>query len=257
MTDDQVTKANRIRYDGGTVVDSYLVKDHHALRIKLALRLLNQLVPLNTSENSVSIVFEIGCATGSVSHQIQQLGYRVVAGDISESALKTARTRGLSTLKIDASTRFPVADGSYHAIFCGELIEHIFDTRQFLHECHRVLIPGGIMVLTTPNLASLQDRVRFVFGKSPRHVSPMHEYLHLHIRPFTKGTLISACAEVGFSHEQTLSNYVTWDIGSRRVRSQILAEIWPGLGKSLISAFVAHDPTNRRRLKQTTSNTKR
>lgn len=45
---------------------------------------------------------------------------------------------------------WPVADQSVDVVLCTETLEHVFDTRQFLAEAHRCLVPGGRLLLTVP-----------------------------------------------------------------------------------------------------------
>ena len=53
--------------------------------------------------------------------------------------------------------RFPYDDGYYSTVLCCELIEHLFeDPMHLMCEVNRILKPGGHLVLTTPNIASLR-----------------------------------------------------------------------------------------------------
>ena len=53
-------------------------------------------------------------------------------------------------------TRFPYADGHFSTVLCCELLEHLAaDPMHMMGEINRILKPGGHLVLTTPNLASL------------------------------------------------------------------------------------------------------
>lgn len=45
----------------------------------------------------------------------------------------------------------PYADGSFDSVVSFQVIEHIRDDRKFLQEIHRVLKPGGVALITTPN----------------------------------------------------------------------------------------------------------
>ena len=58
---------------------------------------------------------------------------------------------------LDATQTFPMADGTFDYIFCEHMIEHI--SRQngllMLRECWRVLNPGGVLRIATPDLAVL------------------------------------------------------------------------------------------------------
>jgi len=46
--------------------------------------------------------------------------------------------------------KFPLPDNSFDFLFHTEVLEHVFDTREFLHECQRVLKPGGGMFFSVP-----------------------------------------------------------------------------------------------------------
>ncbi len=45
---------------------------------------------------------------------------------------------------------FPLADASFDAVFCSQVLEHVFTPEQFLGEIHRVLRPGGGLLLAVP-----------------------------------------------------------------------------------------------------------
>jgi SAM-dependent methyltransferase len=49
-----------------------------------------------------------------------------------------------------AGGKFPVADESFDAVLCSQVLEHIFAPTEFLAEIRRVLRPGGVLLLTTP-----------------------------------------------------------------------------------------------------------
>src|SRR5207244_929694 len=50
--------------------------------------------------------------------------------------------------------------GSVDVFFAGECVEHVENIELFLAEIHRVLRPGGLFVLTTPNADAYLYRVR-------------------------------------------------------------------------------------------------
>ncbi|CAK0763308.1 Class I SAM-dependent methyltransferase [Gammaproteobacteria bacterium] len=47
---------------------------------------------------------------------------------------------------------FPIVDNSFDALLCNQVLEHIFRPEHFLLEIHRVLRPGGVLILTVPLL---------------------------------------------------------------------------------------------------------
>jgi len=129
----------------------------------------------------------------------------------------------------------PFAARSIDVLVACEVIEHVVETEELLAEFHRVLHPSGRLVLTTPNLATLQDRLRFLLGRSPRQVAPLHRYLRFHVRPFTWSSLAATLSACGFTDHRLRSNYVVWRASDRQiVRSRLLARTCPRLGGSLI-----------------------
>jgi glycosyltransferase involved in cell wall biosynthesis/SAM-dependent methyltransferase len=73
--------------------------------------------------------------------------------------------------------RFPYADEYFSTVLCCELIEHLFeDPMHLMGEVNRILKPGGHLVLTTPNVASLRALSGVLQGYHPG-------FFHAYIKP--------------------------------------------------------------------------
>jgi glycosyltransferase involved in cell wall biosynthesis/SAM-dependent methyltransferase len=65
---------------------------------------------------------------------------------------------------------FPYPDGYFATVLCCELIEHLKrDPMRMMSEVHRVLKSGGILLLTTPNAASLRAVAAILRGYQPAY----------------------------------------------------------------------------------------
>lgn len=118
------------------------------------------------------------------------------------------RGRGLDITKGDDLEKpFKVGSCSVDLVIALEIIEHLFDTDQFLAEINRVLKPGGFLVLSTPNLASLTNRLRLLFGFYPQYL----EYSKAgagHIHLYTPWVLRSQICQAGLIvHKFTSPNF--------------------------------------------------
>lgn len=228
---DQISQANFEYYKDGEEVDSYLNNVFHKERTALVLSILERFFSSTGRRQGI----ELAAGSGTIAKKIQDMGADIVACDISDHALLLAQAKGLKTLRFNSSEHFPLDDRSQDFVYAGELIEHLFDTRLFLAECFRILRPGGVLILTTPNLVTLKDRFRFLLGHSPRQVSPFHRYLYLHIRPFTRGTLEQGLLETGFQNVKIISQCVEIPLYICTLRLKWLARLFPAWGGSLIA----------------------
>ena len=71
---------------------------------------------------------------------------------------------------------FPYPDEHFSTVVCGELIEHLFeDPMHLMGEVNRILKPGGHLVLTTPNIASLRGISAILQGYHPGFFHCLHQ----------------------------------------------------------------------------------
>jgi len=76
---------------------------------------------------------------------------------------------------------FPYPDGHFSTVLCCELIEHLTeDPMHLMGEINRILKPGGHLVLTTPNIASLRGISAIIEGYHPG-------IFNAYIRPHASG----------------------------------------------------------------------
>lgn len=117
---------------------------------------------LDVGDLSDSVVVDFGVGNWGVACIAPKLqGCALAVGiDISEHAIReSARVSAEGTYPYGAGWVYLVSDGrslelhdeSVDVFFGGEVIEHIDHTDAWLDEVHRVLRPGGTLILTTPN----------------------------------------------------------------------------------------------------------
>jgi ubiquinone/menaquinone biosynthesis C-methylase UbiE len=153
-------------------------------------------------------LLDIAAGSGIAASFLQGRGWQVSALDISEELVSQIRERGIDARVHDLATGpLPFEDQFFEAIFAGEIIEHLVDTSGFLDELRRVLRPGGVVVLTTPNLASLENRLRLLCGRYPIWV----EFAlsdQGHVRTYTLPTLRGHLRSRGFTVEAIVGSWV-------------------------------------------------
>lgn len=229
-------KRNLEYYDGGFETEEYLSRKYHRVRCEAASRIVaNELAKLTI--NDVRLL-DIGCSSGYSTELVFGAHLKLMRTfglDVSISALTRAIERGVLGVGADIETSLPFASNCFDVVFAGEIIEHIIEIDSFLVDVRRCLKPRGLLVLTTPNLARLVDRIRFIAGLPPKQTVPMHRYLKYHVTPFTYASLRASLERCGYHIERFASNFVYFDPTCRtKFKSRLAARIAPSLGGTLI-----------------------
>jgi len=125
-------------------------------------------------------LLDIGCGDGTYTLVLKEALHteETVGIEISIVAVGRANDKGIKAYQLDIDEEeFPFENESFDIIYCGEIIEHLFNPDHLLDEIRRVLKPGGRCIITTPNLAGWPNRLSLLLGYQPfpSSVSPEHE----------------------------------------------------------------------------------
>lgn len=184
-------------------------------------------------------VLDLGCGDGVIMQKIKDLGNTVEGMEISTAAIAKAK-KGFKVYDVSLNSKnWPSKiKKKYDVIFCGEVIEHIIDTDNFLQNIRRVLKNSGYLVITTPNLASLGRRILLLIGKNPFIETSWSETIKNkknagHVRYFVKQTLIDLLQKHSFKILDYMSGVINFDQDGK-IHSAFLANIFPTFGNTII-----------------------
>ncbi|MGE4483122.1 methyltransferase domain-containing protein [Acidocella sp.] len=118
-------------------------------------------------------VLDFGCGTGYGARRLADAAREVLAVDISEAALDYARSFHMKEnlrFERNADLAASLGEGRFDLITCFEVIEHIeaSQQRELIGRFERLLKPGGILLISTPNPA-----VTALYGENPYHLHEM------------------------------------------------------------------------------------
>ncbi|MCX7791483.1 MAG: class I SAM-dependent methyltransferase [Chloroflexaceae bacterium] len=119
-------------------------------------------------------LLDVGSSTGDFVWEMARCpGWSALGVDISPGVLRYARdTAGVAGV-VATFQRAPFPDGSFAAITMWNVFEHLYDPRAIIAEVARLLQPGGVLVVTHPNLDSLDRRLfghMWIGYELPRHL---------------------------------------------------------------------------------------
>lgn len=122
-------------------------------------------------------LLDIGCGNGYISGKIREVAGIDIVDGIDIQADKVVAPDWLRLKKVDVDREdFPYPDNTFESIYCGEVIEHVYNTDHLLDEIYRVLTPTGFCVITTPNLGSWINRLVLLLGFQPYPVPVSVKY---------------------------------------------------------------------------------
>ncbi|MFD6857786.1 class I SAM-dependent methyltransferase [Rhodococcus sp. NPDC060090] len=185
-------------------------------------------------------VLEAGAGEGYGADMIANVATRVIGLDYDESAVAHIRARYPRVdIRQGNLAELPLDDASVDTVVNFQVIEHLWDQAQFLRECHRVLAPGGELLISTPN------RITF----SPGRDTPLNPF---HTRELNASELTELLVDAGFRvelvtgvhHGSTLRALDAKYGGSfidAQIERALAGEPWPDALTSDVAAITSDD----------------
>jgi 2-polyprenyl-3-methyl-5-hydroxy-6-metoxy-1,4-benzoquinol methylase len=162
---------------------------------------------------------DLGCGDGAHLDWLASHVTTLYGSDYNVLRLRRAQARGVAAgLAVADVTDYPADDDTFDVVFFNHVIEHIPDDERALSEIHRVLKPGGIVVLGTPNEGA-------AFWQLAYRLQPEFRRTTDHVHFYTADSLVAKCRAAGFGirHVKPIGwglPHWTWDArvrGSKRL----------------------------------------
>lgn len=120
-------------------------------------------------------ILDLGCGEGRNARWLAE-GNEIYGVDLCPKRMllnqENAQNKGYRALMVANAVSLPFPEASFDIVVCMEVIEHVTETRQLIIEINRIMKGGGRLILSTPNLVSLGNRLGMLSGKGLR-LSPI------------------------------------------------------------------------------------
>lgn len=189
-------------------------------------------------------LIEVGAGFGIFCEEISKLGMfeRIIAVEPTPDLAETCRSKGLEVihLPIEEVDEEEIAD----VVAAFEVIEHLFSPRSFVVQCARLLRPGGLLVLTCPNVRGFDVATLGMLSNTFDHEHV--NYFHTESLP----ALLKRCGieiidvqtpgqlDADIVRKHVLDGRL--DLGNQPFLREVLVERWEELGQPFQSFLAAN-----------------
>ncbi len=135
---------------------------------------------------------DVGGGAGEFVELLRRKGYQTLLIDGNAISVEREQQRGFQSIHVDLNKGIDgVGDGSVDGAVCLEVIEHIVPAEHLLQEIHRIVKPGGFVILSTPNFSYILDRIAYAMGADAKEEG-------YHFRFYTKRKIRGMIQAAGF-----------------------------------------------------------
>lgn len=175
-------------------------------------------------------LLDVGCWDGAATERYARvLGCPAFGVEFFEARADEAEARGITVARLDLETGiFPWPDGAMDVVVSNQVFEHLKNVWRPMSEVYRVLRPGGWLVLSVPNLASLHNRVLLAAGRQPTSIRTLGP----HVRGYTFGEIrrfVALDGAFGIRHA-TAAGFYPFPVPL----ANPIARLWPGAGHTTV-----------------------
>lgn len=153
---------------------------------------------MHLNELSPGQLLDIGCGDGRFLHRMKDRGWSVTGLDFDQKAARAAKEKYDIEVKVCRLEETGYPDNSFDAVTMHHVIEHVFNPVATLREVCRILKPGGMVVVVTPNAESMGLRI---YGPNWRGLEAPR-----HIQIFSPKALETAVRNAGLASAQVYSS---------------------------------------------------
>jgi glycosyltransferase involved in cell wall biosynthesis/SAM-dependent methyltransferase len=135
-------------------------------------------------------LLEVGCGQGHLLAEAMGRGFEVTGLDVSLNAVKQANERlGSSVVRCGTIEDSQLPMHYFDVCVCADVIEHVRNPVDFLSHAHRILKPGGVLLVVTPSLDSWSAKVL---------KKQWFEFKKEHLFYFSRSSLDNTLVRTGF-----------------------------------------------------------
>jgi len=181
-----IEKASRINdnYSEMENIDASIIRRSRLLATKSQVKLIKRY-------KSNTTLLDIGCGEGFFLFNASKAGYVTKGVELSRDAARYARKEFGMDVEAKPLEELQLVENHFDVVTLWVVLEHVPYPLPLLKEVHRMLKPGGLLAVSTPNVGSMLAKI---LGKR------WWEIRRVHINQFTTKTLMDILSNAEFKN---------------------------------------------------------
>jgi len=181
-----IEKASRINdnYSEMENIDASIIRRSRLLATKSQVKLIKRY-------KSNTTLLDVGCGEGFFLFNASKAGYVTKGVELSRDAARYARKEFGMDVEAKPLEELQLVENHFDVVTLWVVLEHVPYPLPLLKEVHRMLKPGGLLAVSTPNVGSMLAKI---LGKR------WWEIRRVHINQFTTKTLMDILLNAEFKN---------------------------------------------------------
>lgn len=186
-----IEKASKIKegYFQMTSIDASIIRESRLSATESQVGLIKQY-------KNGTCLLDIGCGEGFFLFNASKAGYTAKGIELSQDAVAYARREFGLDVEAKPLEEMQLPENYFDVVTVWQVLEHVPFPLMILKEVHRVLNPGGMLVITTPDIGGIPAKI---FRRKWWNIRK------LHINQFTTKTLTNILKNAGFKNISSVS----------------------------------------------------
>ncbi|HUL31983.1 MAG TPA: class I SAM-dependent methyltransferase [Thermodesulfobacteriota bacterium] len=188
-------------------------------------------------------LLDVGTGFGFFPAEMKKRGWEVAGIEISQKAIDYARDVLGLTISPGPLEKAAFPDNDFNAVTAFYVIEHLSHPMAFLRECHRILKPGGLLLLRYPHTTPIKHFLQFLGIKNRLYDLPAH------LSDFSPKMIQQCLEKIGFERcQHSIGGYTLPRDPGRRTSSILFGSfgealyhlsgkkfLFPGVSKTVVA----------------------
>jgi SAM-dependent methyltransferase len=134
-------------------------------------------------------ILDVGCSGGLLIRALRKIGYRNVQGiDISGDAIDLCKRTDIPDVQVMDAAKLKFENEQFDVVIASDLLEHVKEEETALSEWHRILKPGGKLIVFVPAFGFLWSE---------------HDEANQHYRRYSKSRLVGVLEKAHFEIDRS------------------------------------------------------